>query len=70
VTLPFADRCRLADILQGRSREELLDPFPKVKGWMMLVAETCAPHHSDASKVLMKSAAGAARQKAATMAKL
>lgn len=56
--------------MQGKSREELLGPFPKVVEWMNLVAETCAPYHSDASKILMKSAAGAARQKAATMGKL
>ena len=57
-------------IIQGMSREELLGPFPKVSAWMKRVAETSAPHHADASKILMKASAAAAKKLQAAQSKL
>lgn len=56
--------------MQGKSRQELLEPFPRVQEWMSRVADACAPHHHDVSQVLMKAAAAAETRQKENQSKL
>ena len=61
---------RTKSSLQGKSMRELLGPFPVVREWMQRVVDTTAPHHANASKLLMRAAARFAERKAQAQAKL
>lgn len=50
--------------------EELLQPYPKVRAWMKLTADTTAPHYEEATAALVKVSAAFARRKAREQGKL